>query len=463
MGVVGASSKLTAQEAEAALQDALRVELQTSVQSVARLVRPDEASLQALPSSPGREALVRYAAGNRYATRVFLFTQDAKGRLVMLFDQNRTAMPLKPGTIVRPSPAMTRAIQSKVAISDYEERTVGKAHVFQAFAPIVGAQSRASAIAGIELPSQKFETRLSEVRQTVAVGWLLGALLGLVVGLAVYAIRNRQLAEEQALAEAKQALEEVNESLEERVSQRTDQLRQAMEAKSVFLTTAGHELRTPLNGLIGMTTLVLDDDISNESRQYLTLAKDSAEQLTTKVNQLLDLASLESGQLKLEFESTNVAEEIQRLADLFNVKADRAGLRFITWIDSDLNRKFFVPRRRVLEVASNLLDNALKFTDSGSIYFTAGVLNRNDGTKWVDLCVQDTGVGIDAALRDHVFEHRDSFVSMPSHKSGLGIGLAISRRICHLMGGVIEVCDDENGARFRVLLPLPPVEAGMAA
>lgn len=461
MGVVGAATKLTANEAETALEDALRVELQTTVQTVARLVQPEEASLSAPADSPGMTALRRYAQGNRYATRVFLFQPDASGKLKIVFDLNRSAMSLKPGTLVRPTEEMQKAIESKVAISDYQGQRNAK--VFQAFAPVLGKSTEKPALAGIELPSRKFETRVDEIKQTVTAGWLMGVLLGLVVGMAVFAIRTRQLSEEKALEEAKQALEEVNESLEERVNQRTDQLRQAMEAKSVFLTTAGHELRTPLNGLIGMTTLVLDSDISDESRQYLTMAKDSAVQLTTKVNQLLDLASLETGQLKLEFESTNVAEEVQRLADLFEERAGKEGLRFVNWIDSDLNKKFFVPRRRVLEVVSNLLDNAMKFTETGTVYFTAGVLQRRDGSPWLDLCVQDTGVGIDPNLKEQIFEHRDSFVSLPSHKSGLGIGLAISRRICHLMGGVIEVCDNEGGARFRVLLPLPPVEAGMAA
>lgn len=468
-GVVGASSTLTAQEGETALRDALRVELQTAAQTAARLVEPDELSGLSLESPRGEtyrgatESIERYASSTRYLARVFVFRVTPKGEIESVFDANRSQSPLRPGTKFFPNPSLQQVLKSKVAVSDGVIHSIGKSRVYQAYAPIFGERGSVKAYASIELPTTKFESRIAQIGGAVTIGWLLGTLLGLVAGLAFYAVRLRQISEESALAKAKAMLEEANESLEERVTQRTEELRQAMEAKSVFLTTAGHELRTPLNGLIGMTTLVLDYSVSDEQREYLTLAKESAEQLTTKVNQLLDLASLESGQLKLEFEPTNVAEEVRRMVDIFGPKISEAELRFVHWIDPELNRKYFVPRRRILEVVANLLDNALKFTESGAIYFTAGVISRADGSLWVDLSVQDTGVGIDESIRERIFEHRDSFVSMPSNKSGLGIGLAIARRICHLMGGMIEVCQEEQGARFRVLLPLPPMEAGLAA
>lgn len=467
LGVVGASSSLTANEGENAVRDALRVELQTTAQVASKLIDPRD--LARVPFQRGdrspefakaMEPLVRYSSGSKYLARVFLFRSNGAGQVETLFDVNRRFPAVAPGTWINPTSSMKAALSSNVAIAEERAST---AKTFAAFAPVFGSDGKPVAYAGIELPSTKFDSRLSQIGGAVTIGWLLGSLLALIAGLAFYAFRLRQISEEASLAQAKSELEEVNEKLEERVAERTEELRQAMEAKSVFLTTAGHELRTPLNGLIGMTTLVLDGTVEPEQREYLHLAKESAQQLTTKVNQLLDLASLESGQLKLEFEASNIAEEVRRTIDIFTPRVAESGLRFVHWIDPELNRKFFVPRRRILEVVNNLLDNAVKFTESGSVYFTAGVLGRKDGSLWLDLSVQDTGVGIDDSVRERIFELRDSFVSLPSNKSGLGIGLAISRRICHLMGGVIEVCEEPAGARFRVLLPLPSIEAGLAA
>lgn len=458
-GVVGTSSTLTAHEGEIALRDALRVELETTAQTVSRLVDPALLG----QSSAAFKPLKRYTDGNRYVSRVYIFKSTQDGMVKTLYDQNRASPALAPGTTISPTREIRRALTSTVATTDWQDDDIAGRIANEGYAPIFGSQGSIVAYVGIEIPAAKFAMRLSQIGGAVTIGWLLGLLLGLLAGLVVYVVRIRQIAESQALASAKAMLEEANESLEERVAQRTEELRQAMEAKSVFLTTAGHELRTPLNGLIGMTTLVLDSAVGEEPRQFLTLAKESAEQLTTKVNQLLDLASLESGQLRLEFETANAAEEVRRVIDIFTPKVNASGLRFVHWIDPELNRKFFIPRRRVIEIINNLLDNALKFTETGVIYFTAGVIHRRDGSEWIELNVQDTGVGIDEAVRERIFEHRDSFVSLPSHKSGLGIGLAIARRICHLMGGVIEVVSEEGGSRFRVLLPLPPVEAGLAA
>jgi signal transduction histidine kinase len=241
-----------------------------------------------------------------------------------------------------------------------------------------------------------------------------------------------------------------------RVGQRTEELKEALEAKSMFLTSAGHELRTPLNGLIGMTTLAIDECASADLREYLSHAKSSAQQLTQKVNQLLDLASLETGTLRIELEEMLVGEELDRAVAKHRVGAEEKGLAFSVSLDPALNQKFIVAKRRLIQIVDNLLSNAIKFTEEGEVMLTASLRDRGNGVTWLDLLVEDSGCGMSES-DETVFDLKTNN-NLPSSKTGLGIALSISRRVTQLMGGVMEVIESNGqGTKMKVTVPLPRV------
>lgn len=256
-----------------------------------------------------------------------------------------------------------------------------------------------------------------------------------------------------------ESLRKLNSELES-VNQR---LEQASRTKDIFLSHVSHELRTPLNSILGFTKLILDGLCSNaeEEREWLRDVFSSARHLLDLVNDILDIRRVEEGKLSLRIENLNLQRLIASTLPLITIQAVEKGLHLRNeTIGKDLPVAW-ADEMRVRQVLLNLLNNAVKFTATGSITLRVGLeacaspdLPR--GQNMVRIEVEDTGSGIPSGEREKVF---DEFVQLGDHSTlkqrGAGLGLAISRRLISLMGGVIALEAGRNGRGTLAWFTLP--------
>jgi PAS domain S-box-containing protein len=273
---------------------------------------------------------------------------------------------------------------------------------------------------------------------------------------------------------AEKEIRELNASLEKRVAERTEELQSALvraeaadKIKSAFLATMSHELRTPLNSIIGFTGIILQGmagPLNPEQTKQLGMVRGSAKHLLELINDVLDISKIEAGQLEVRSEPFNLIALIERVISLLTPIVEKKGLLLHTSITSDLG-EITSDRRRLEQILINLINNAIKFTENGSITITAELINNFRTTPdaapaaFVKLSVADTGIGIkpeDLKLLFQPFRQIDSGLSR-MHE-GTGLGLAICRRLLELMGGQISATSEwSKGTEFIVLLPLQGV------
>ena len=259
------------------------------------------------------------------------------------------------------------------------------------------------------------------------------------------------------------------EKLEERIQERTQTLREltvrlnalyqevkeSEVIKSQFLSVVGHELRTPLGSILGLAQVLLkgmDGPLTSEQKKDLEAILKSSEHLLGLINDILDLSRLESKRLKLEPRLVDISEMLREVVKIVEPQAREKGLTFITSIPDDIKAE--VDQRRITQVVTNLCTNAMKFTEEGEVR-----LELKEKGSEVTITVEDTGSGIPKEYHEKIF---DPFFQMEERRtSGLGLGLAIAKRLVELHDGTIEVQDSEKGgAKFIVTLPRGQSEAG---
>jgi signal transduction histidine kinase/CheY-like chemotaxis protein len=275
--------------------------------------------------------------------------------------------------------------------------------------------------------------------------------------------REREVKLEQLVNERTKELFETMEVLRNtnsELAQTRDNLIETQKFRQQFLANMSHEIRTPMNAIVGLTNLLVKSPLNEQQEKYLNVIKKSGANLLVIINDILDLAKIESGKMELEsvpFSLTGAAHNIQTILSL---RAEEKGVKMISEVGQDVPEYVLGDETRITQVIMNLAGNAIKFTEKGSVTLSIKV-EKNQGDRYLlRFSLRDTGIGIPADKLDTIFESFGQASSDTARKfGGTGLGLTISRQLVELHGGELKVRSTYGeGSEFYFSIPYTATE-----
>lgn len=248
---------------------------------------------------------------------------------------------------------------------------------------------------------------------------------------------------------------EVRKHTEHQLERARDKALEASQLKSMFLANVSHEIRTPLNGMLGMLSLLLDSGLQADQQDYARTAYESGELLLSLINDLLDFSKSEAGKLVLEKINYDFREVVHDVVHLFDEKAACRNLDVAVLVAPEVPPSVIGDPSRVRQVVSNLVGNAMKFTEQGEVEIRLSVDAERSNQVVLRFSIRDTGVGIPSEHRARIFESFTQVDGSTTRKfGGTGLGLAICRQLVELMGGAIGVQSEVGvGSTFWFTIP----------
>ncbi|WP_227308547.1 response regulator [Acidisoma cellulosilyticum] len=276
------------------------------------------------------------------------------------------------------------------------------------------------------------------------------AVIVLLEGSVLMWVSNRLVESFARVEQMSAEIQRHNETLEETVAERTKDAQAASIAKSLFLANMSHEIRTPMNAILGFSHLALRTEMTPKQRDYLVKIKSATTSLLDLINDILDFSKIEAGKLVLERTSFQLRHSLDSVRQMLALRAVEKNIELEFNISADTPDTVIGDPLRLNQVVTNLVSNAIKFTDAGHVQFSVRVIRQEGDDLLLEFSVRDSGIGMTPAQVNQLFTaFTQADTSMTRRFGGTGLGLSISRQLVELMGGTLTVQSQQGiGSQF---------------